>query len=149
MGSVTFDPVIQTPVNTIYYHSFVHDCVIICFPASDLNEALSRHFFLFMLLHWYILCTSCQKFAFFRKFNKTPSPLLSDSSLMLGIVKPGTCQGWAAHFTLTYKSAVSLFISTTLVLISLLHALFCCFSICVYFFAYLEGGYHVLMPRSA
>lgn len=50
------------------------------------------------------------KVGFFRKLNKTPSPLLSDGSLMLGIVKPGTGQGWAAQFTLTQNIEVSLFI---------------------------------------
>lgn len=50
MGSVTFDLVIKMPVNTIYWHGFVHDSVIICFPLSDLHAPMSRHFFL--LLHW-------------------------------------------------------------------------------------------------
>lgn len=33
------------------------------------------------------------KVCFFRKLNKTPSPLLSDSSFRFGIVKPGTSRG--------------------------------------------------------
>lgn len=65
------------------------------------------------------------KVSFFRKLNKTPSPLLSDSSFMLGIVKPGTGQGWATQFTLTHKFEVSpflFFFPTTLVRISFLSA---------------------------
>lgn len=55
--------VIQLPVNTMYSNRFVHDCAIICFPLSDLNVVMSRHFFL-SAAALLILCTSCQKFAF-------------------------------------------------------------------------------------
>lgn len=76
MGSVTFDPAIQTPVNTIYYHRFVRDCVIICFPPSDLNAVMSRRFFSFCCCIAYIVHLM-SKVCFFQEVEQDsfPSPV--------------------------------------------------------------------------